>query len=186
MNAHSAYSRPDDLFTGLTRPYVGSHAHAADHGRWSLSTPPLPIGHHVIDTATAQHGLGFHPASVKVARDFTGTVLRGWGLDTMAPDARLVVSELVTNACRHAVPTVGGSLSQWSIQFGMARDEAHVTCMVVDPSRQPPVRNDPTQYAEGGRGLPLIDSFSSGWGWDIIDGRGKVVWAAFAVPETAA
>ncbi|MBB6170974.1 anti-sigma regulatory factor (Ser/Thr protein kinase) [Nocardiopsis mwathae] len=181
MNAHSAYSRPDDLFTGLTPPSADSRPGTVGPGRSGLSAAPLPIGHHYIDSASAQHGLGFHPASVKLARDFTDTVLSGWGLGDVALDARLVVSELVTNACRHAVPTVGGSLAQWSIQYAMARDDAHVTCMVLDPSRLPPVLGDPGQDAEGGRGLPLIDSFSSGWGWDILDGRGKIVWAAFTV-----
>src|SRR5258707_13457591 len=43
------------------------------------------------------------PASARSARDFTAAVLRTWGLTDILPDARLVVSELGTNALRYGI-----------------------------------------------------------------------------------
>jgi hypothetical protein len=184
MTAHSAYYRADGLFVhadGVRLPPPRGFGHEPA-GWQGLSVAPLPVGDHVIRPARAVRGLGFHPASVKEARDFTSAVLAGWGLPRLCSDIRLVVSELVTNACRHAAPPAAGMLSEWSIQFGLVREGGTVTCMVFDPSRRPPIMGDPGDFNEGGRGLRLIECYSSDWGWDILDGQGKVVWAAFAIP----
>lgn len=109
-------------------------------------------------------------------------MLREWGLEPLCSDTLLVVSELVTNACRHAVPRAG-ALSDWSIQFGLVRHDSRLACLVFDPSIEAPVRVDPDERAEGGRGLALIEAFSTDWGWGLLRGQGKVVWASF---ETAA
>ncbi|MDR3081977.1 MAG: ATP-binding protein, partial [Streptomyces sp.] len=48
--------------------------------------------------------------AVSGARSFTVTTLRHWELDGLCDDVALVVSELVTNALRHALPPgPGGS-----------------------------------------------------------------------------
>jgi hypothetical protein len=49
--------------------------------------------------------------------------------------------------------------------------------MVTDPSRESPPRRDPGPLDATGRGLHVIDSCSRRWGWRLLDGRGKVVWA---------
>ena len=42
-------------------------------------------------------------------------------------------------------------------------------------------------YAEGGRGLALVEAFSSRWGWypASIAGLAKVVWAEWRLPSEA-
>ncbi|TMZ49310.1 ATP-binding protein, partial [Klebsiella pneumoniae] len=157
-------------------PHIGSEP-CWWHG---LSSAPLPVGEHFIQPTTAVRGLGFHPASIKEARDFAGAVLRDWELSDLSCDIRLVVSELVTNACRHAAPP--GFTSKWSVQFGLVRGQTRLTCMVFDPSLQAPIMGDPGELGEGGRGLRLVECYSADWGWDILDGQGKVVWAAFPLP----
>ncbi|WP_246062097.1 ATP-binding protein [Haloactinospora alba] len=131
----------------------------------------------MIDSAMAIRGLDFQPASVGAARTFTETVLREWGVGENWENARLLVSELVTNACTHARPRRSGTLSEWSIQVGLVHRGSHVSLLVFDPSYREPALRAPDRFVEGGCGLRLIEFFSSDWGWDILDGQGKVVWA---------
>lgn len=153
---------------------------------WGLTPVPLPVGHRFLGRNIAAHGLGFHAVSVKSARDFAHTVLGGWGVSDTAGllnEVRLIVSELVTNACRHAAPDPLTPETEWSIQLGLHRDGSQLTCMVFDPSRRVPQLGDHAGLEEGGRGLQLIESFSSDWGWQSLGGQGKVVWAALAMFE---
>jgi anti-sigma regulatory factor (Ser/Thr protein kinase) len=88
-------------------------------------------------------------------------------------ELRLVVSELVTNAVRHAgEPT----------RLRLLHRASHVVCAVFDPEEQPPVVTDADYFAESGRGLRLVESLSCSWGWRLIEGHGKLVWAAFTTP----
>ncbi|GAA1776400.1 ATP-binding protein [Streptomonospora arabica] len=185
MTAHSAHFHAGGLFLASGGARVPSARVGDVPGGWQgLSLAPLPVGEHFIRPITAVCGLGFHPASVKRARDFAAGVLEDWGLESLSCDLRLVVSELVTNACRHAAPVDSGMISEWSVQFGLVRGDGELTCMVFDPSRAAPVMGELDEgCGEGGRGLRLIDSYSSDWGWNILDGQGKVVWAAFSIPD---
>ncbi|GII89150.1 ATP-binding protein [Sphaerisporangium siamense] len=118
-------------------------------------------------------GLGRTGTTIKTARDFTVTTLRAWGLGELSYDARLVISELVTNAVRHAgEPT----------RVRLLHRATHLVCAVADPTDRPPVVTDADQYAETGRGLRLVESLSCSWGWRVFEGRGKLVWAAFTAP----
>ncbi|WP_017596006.1 ATP-binding protein [Nocardiopsis potens] len=185
MTAYPAHSGPGDLSAVpffAPRSYLRANPAPAPWDWTGLSAAPLPAGDLFVNAATAVQGLAFNAASVKAARDFTTRVLREWELEPLRSDTLLVVSELVTNACRHAVPGAG-ALSDWSIQFGLVRHESRLACLVFDPSTEEPVRVDPDERAEGGRGLALIEAFSSDWGWRALRGQGKVVWASF---DTAA
>ncbi|MFD0657602.1 ATP-binding protein [Thermocatellispora tengchongensis] len=109
------------------------------------------------------------PASAGVARDFTRTTLTGWGRDEKVFDAQLVISELVTNAIRHA-----GGL----VQVRLLRDGQHVACVVTDSSQALPVMTeDDDCFAECGRGLHLVEALSACWGCIVTKDRGKLVWA---------
>jgi hypothetical protein len=56
---------------------------------------------------------------------------------------------------------------------------ADVVCMVADPGTGVPAVTEPGHFAEGGRGLQVVESCSDRWGWDPLTEGGKVVWAAF-------
>lgn len=65
------------------------------------------------------------------------------------------------------------------IELRLKLRPADVVCMVADPGTGVPALTEPGYYAEGGRGLHVVESCSDRWGWDPLAGGGKVVWAAF-------
>ena len=46
----------------------------------------------------------------------------------------------------------------------------------ADTSLSPPVRRDPSEGAEHGRGLNIVDALSATWGWQLQD-HGKAGYA---------
>ena len=123
-------------------------------------------------------------ASIGTARAFTLATLARWGISDAAGDAAAVMSELLTNALRHALPhagTLAGQVSAWPIRLGLLQPGPCVVCAVAAPSPQPPVLRHPSWEEESGRGLQVVASLASQWGYCADPGgRGKVVWAAFA------
>jgi hypothetical protein len=114
----------------------------------------------------------FEPACVSTARRFVNQTLVSWDAGALAPDAQLVVSELVTNAMRHG----GGA-----VQLRLIRQRSpEVACVVSDYSRITPITASGDVYAEFGRGLRLVEALSTAWGWITPGGPGKVVWAVLA------
>ncbi|WP_283137896.1 ATP-binding protein [Rhizohabitans arisaemae] len=128
-----------------------------------VTTPPS-------HTYTLSTGAG----SVRVARDATRSALQSWGLAPLVDDAALVVSELVTNAIRHAA-----LISGRPITLTLMRQPAHVMCAVADPSDAVPIPKEPDFISESGRGLYIVETYSYRWGWDPLDDGGKAVWALF-------
>ncbi|MBT3153619.1 ATP-binding protein [Streptomyces sp. CHD11] len=127
--------------------------------------------------------------AVREARQFTRKTLEQWNLSDRFDDVCLVVSELVTNALRHALPA-GARLTPQEppVRLHLLRWEERLVCAVRDPSDDSPVTRDSEDFsAESGRGLFLVDSFSDGWGWHPMAGAlsGKVVWALFRLPRPA-
>src|SRR5208337_4010755 len=55
----------------------------------------------------ATRALSAQAGSVRAARDFTVATLRRWGTAHSSQDIAIVVSEMVTNALRHALPGPG-------------------------------------------------------------------------------
>ncbi|CAM5533734.1 MULTISPECIES: ATP-binding protein [Streptomyces] len=122
--------------------------------------------------------------AVREARKFTRCTLDQWELDHRFDDVCLVVSELVTNALRHALPAGAQRLPEQTppVRLHLMRWTERLVCAVRDPSHDSPVARDSDDFsAESGRGLFLVDSFSDSWGWQPLAGTlsGKVVWALF-------
>src|SRR5690349_14777144 len=95
-------------------------------------------------------------ASVLAARHFVARTLREWQLgDDVTLEAMLLASEVVTNAIVHAR----------SNAFVRVRLLDHVLRVEVhDGTRQLPTPRQPDLHAESGRGLMLVDAYSSTWG----------------------
>jgi anti-sigma regulatory factor (Ser/Thr protein kinase) len=121
------------------------------------------------------------PESVRLARDFARETLAAWGLPELCDDVTWVISELVTNALNHGLPH--SSRTRWArpIRLSLTMQLAHVLCMVSDPGGGAPVLREPDYWRECGRGLQVVESCSERWGWNPLDGGGKVIWAAFRV-----
>ena len=52
---------------------------------------------------------------------------------------------------------------------------------VYDTDSNPPIRSDPGDDAEGGRGLILVDTLSKEWLYFFPDGGGKVVYCLLEI-----
>jgi anti-sigma regulatory factor (Ser/Thr protein kinase) len=148
-------------------------------GNWPLSPEPAPGGWtrfpHV---ATRTPGVDARPA--RAARDFTVDTLQRWGVTHRCEDIAIVVSELVTNAMRHALADSGGTRPGSLIRLGLLRPGPAVLCAVADPGRNAPVVQEQGLLAESGRGLHVIGALADTWGYTTPSDSGKVVWAVFS------
>ncbi|WP_196943229.1 ATP-binding protein [Streptomyces sclerotialus] len=135
--------------------------------------------------------------SVRGARQFTRETLQHWNMDELFDSVALVVSELVTNALRHATPpergdrtdgTAYGAADETPPKLHLIRWAGRLVCAVRDCSDASPVEGEADFSAESGRGLYLVDSFSDSWGWHRLEdaAHGKVVWALFHLPQIPA
>lgn len=122
--------------------------------------------------------------SIATARAFTVRTLQKWGAESRGDDAAAVVTELMTNALRHALaelPDDSRRAPAWPIRLGLVDPGPYVICAVADPSTELPAPRRPDWQDEAGRGLLVVGSLSDQWGCCAApDGQGKVVWAAFA------
>jgi anti-sigma regulatory factor (Ser/Thr protein kinase) len=105
--------------------------------------------------------------SVPAARHFVVGVLRSWGLADLVPDAALIVSELATNALRHA-----GS----PFRAVVDRRGGGLRLGVEDATDTPLERRDAHPEDLSGRGVHIVEALSRRWGYSPLPG-GKVVWA---------
>lgn len=156
--------------------------------RSAMLVDPLRQGLPPFDptTAASSASCALHARyeTVRDARRFTAGTLHGWGLARRFDDASLVVSELVTNALKHALPQNPVREGEAPVRLHLMHWTSRLVCAVRDPSRESPVTTGPNGdelAAESGRGLYLVESVSDSWGWHPLAGtlRGKVVWALF-------
>ncbi|MEV1063253.1 ATP-binding protein [Streptomyces sp. NPDC050263] len=131
----------------------------------------------VIDTEgdRAEWTFPAEPGAVRTARSAVRDQLRGWGLDSLGDITALLVSELVTNALRHATGPIGVRLVRPAGMAGVLLVE------VSDPLPDPPRERVARPEDESGRGLQLVASSSRRWGTRPGD-TGKTVWFELAVP----
>ena len=117
------------------------------------------------------------PESVKIGRDFARATLGHWGMAALIDLAELVISELLTNALRHGIPSARQLADDCPILLKLLGQAPYLMCMVTDPGAEIPVLRESGPFAESGRGLKVVESCSVRWGWHLLDGGGKVVWA---------
>lgn len=107
------------------------------------------------------------PASVRAARAFVADALAGTPADDCADDARLLVSELVTNALLHARSPleVVVRLADGLVRVEVRDEVDHLPAVMTGP--------EPTM---AGRGLLIVQELSDGWGAEPLGAGGKTVW----------
>ncbi|MDI9884347.1 SpoIIE family protein phosphatase [Streptomyces sp. HNM0645] len=111
------------------------------------------------------------PSEVARVRAEAARTLEDWGLAEEAFTTELILSELVTNAIRHA----GGPIT-----VRLIRDRSLI-CEVSDGSSTAPRLHRATTTDEGGRGLFLVSRFAARWGTRYT-GSGKVIWTEQPLP----
>jgi len=169
------------LPTGTDWPWLQSAAQMA--WRACRPWPPEPGDGWTAAPHVATRTPAPDARSIAAARAFAAATASRWGIGAAADDVAAVVSELLTNALRYGVP--GADLTDqpgWPIRLGLLFPGPCVVCAVADPSPQIPVLREPDWLAESGRGLQVVSSLSSRWGYCLAPSdRGKVVWAALPI-----
>ena len=105
------------------------------------------------------------------AREAVSTACDDWDLGHLRSAAVLIISELVTNAIRHAGTDV-------DVEAMVRGTFLHLR--VRDASPVPPsvAELNPFTLADHGRGMPIVAQLSTSWGCVVNStATGKVVWA---------
>jgi len=110
------------------------------------------------------------------AREFAAETLRRWGVPQWGEPVGLVVSELVTNAVRHAGTVATLRLEPVDTGLVVAVDDASTGEARLVPAG--------TRSASGGLGLAIVDRLADEWGSTRRDG-GKTVWARLQLADSA-
>lgn len=119
------------------------------------------------DSVTIRLGLDLD--DVARARTFVTRQCEQWGCPAeLVQDARLVASELVTNALVHAH-------SSCELQVRRANDVLRLE--VQDHGTGVPDLQEPGTQRESGRGLLVVSLLTAAWGSERTEDGGKRVWA---------
>ena len=129
----------------------------------------LPITAAPMTTCYAGKSFERTPDAASAARNLVRDVLLSWDLEQLSDCAVLVVTELVSNAVRHAK---GDALRVTVVRHS----HQQVRVCVIDKDRTRPRFRPGSLDEESGRGLLLVEAMSSVWGVDVLAG-GKRVWA---------
>ncbi|MFD4765039.1 ATP-binding protein [Streptomyces niveus] len=112
----------------------------------------------------------------RLAREFVGALLQVSGYAPLVDDARLCVSELVTNAHRHTRTR--------RIRVEAVVNRKLATVYVCDNNPWDlPAPGEGGAVQEGGQGLRLVESLARDWGATVYGGREpayKAVWFSLA------
>jgi Histidine kinase-like ATPase domain len=152
---------------------------AVASGNWPLWPEPGPQGWTPLPRVAIRL-LATKPRPARAARDFAVATVQRWGAAERADDVAVVVSELVTNALRHALPEPGEIQPRRAVRLGLLQPGPCVLCAVADPSRTAPVTKEADVLAETGRGLHVVSALADLWGCTTSSGQGKAVWAMFS------
>ncbi|MGP3927076.1 ATP-binding protein [Streptomyces sp. 8N616] len=123
-----------------------------------------------------------HSRSVVRSRELLRDQARAWKVpDDVAETAVLLLSELMTNARKHARVSPGREISaRCVLRDGALRIE------VSDASDQLPQPRQAAPDDESGRGLALVAALADEWGArPRTRGIGKTVWFALKLPPEA-
>ncbi|WKX71278.1 SpoIIE family protein phosphatase [Streptomyces sp. XD-27] len=119
----------------------------------------------------AQWQVASDPAEVAAMRAAVAGTLAGWGLAELAFTTGLILSELITNAIRHAAGP---------IRVRLLYDRTLI-CEVSDAGSTSPHLRYAATTDEGGRGLFLVSQYAERWGTRYTP-EGKIIWAEQPLP----
>jgi hypothetical protein len=149
-----------------------------------------------------QLSLPARPESASAARRFVQSRAERWGLDEVAYEAGLLVTELVTNSLLHARTPAVLTLSVVHGVVEAAVVDGDVRVPVLRPARKDlladldaiqgvpddsDARHHSLQVGESGavtagRGLAIVDALAQEWG-SSHQASGKAVWFTLAAPS---
>ena len=121
--------------------------------------------------SSANASLPAEPASAAAARRFVSKTLAEWGHPEHLDTVCLLVSEIVTNAVRHA---------RAPLELRLHLTSREIITEITDDSTHLPQRHLAGPDDEGGRGLMLVDMLATRWGTRPAD-TGKTVWFTMAL-----
>ncbi|MEU5519038.1 ATP-binding protein [Streptomyces griseoaurantiacus] len=132
-----------------------------------MATPSTALPHDI------EWRLPRHPRSVGRARTLLREQARMWKLpDDVTETAVLLLSELMTNAYRHAKVPPGREIRARCVE-----SDGRLRLTVTDASDVLPVVRETGPEDESGRGLPLVAALADAWGAEPRPcGIGKTVW----------
>ncbi|MFF4604827.1 SpoIIE family protein phosphatase [Streptomyces sp. NPDC001339] len=123
--------------------------------------------------AVAEWRLAIDAREVGRARALVGRQLADWGLDPAVETAQLLVSEVVTNAVRHAHTE--------HVVLRLVRTDA-LLCEVWDDDHALPQLLNAGAEDEAGRGLRVVSRLAREWGTSRTS-AGKAVWFEQSLPR---
>jgi anti-sigma regulatory factor (Ser/Thr protein kinase) len=138
------------------------------HAATIIVSPPALRSHLELP---ASHG------AVRAARQHTRRVIVSWGLGSLADDAELAVSELVTNAVTAPRPLAGPD----TVVLRLVADGQRLVIEAWDHSPGDPRPGQPGQDSERGRGLAVIAALAHRSGWRRMAPALKVVWCELLI-----
>ena len=154
----------------MTAQPLGLAGHALSRMGWGWLAPAVAMA--AAATGACQRTPGLAPAdwtcfprlamrtvgadarSVGTAREFCLSTMRRWGVTDRQDDVAVVVSELLTNALRHAVPQAGPRRDRPGTPHGSPDGPAGGTGRSRWPVRLGPDPARPVRAVRGGRPQP--------------------------------
>jgi PAS domain-containing protein/anti-sigma regulatory factor (Ser/Thr protein kinase) len=156
--------RPERLVDGLLARMGRTRAHHDDVAL--LAVRLGGVGQQPAPDVLARLALPGDTAVVRAAREFAADTLQRWVLPELTETVTLLVSEVVTNALKHA---------RSGAELRLHRTSTGVEVEVLDADDRLPTPRIVDTDAESGRGLYLVEALASSWGAEPVR-QGKRVW----------